>query len=408
MAVGRSPREGIELGWEAGIVRHMTHRSPAAARWASGVLAGLALLVTSDIALADGAPIGLALRTRTHEAIDKALAYVVASQGEDGGWKAFDKSHPAITALVVKALAQDEHFGPNHQAVRRGLDYVLKFVQPDGGIYIRDEGQQNYHTSVAIMALASLRDARYAKTIQNAQSYLKKLQWDDGEGHETDSTFFGGQGYGSHKRPDLSNTQLMLDALHDSGLSPDDPAYKKAMVFVSRCQMLGTTNDQPFAADAGDGGFVYSPANGGESKAGTLVVGNGPRLRSYGSMTYAGFKSMLYAKVDRDDPRVKAAVQWIRGNYTLDHNPNMPEGQSKQGLYYYYHTFARAMRAWGVDTVTDTHDASHAWRRELCEKLLALQRDDGSWVNDEDRWFEGSPHLVTAYSVLALQEALSP
>ena len=371
--------------------------------------AGLAALsVGRDVALGEGAPLDLSLRTKTHEAIDKALAYLVASQGEDGGWMAFDKSHPAITALAVKALVQDEHYGPKHAAVRRGLEYVLKFVQPDGGIYIADEGQPNYHTSVAIMALAALRDPRHAQTIKDAQEFLKKIQWDSGEGHEADSPFYGGQGYGRGKRPDLSNTQLMLDALHDSGLSPDDPAYQKAMVFVSRCQMLGTTNDQPFAAGSADGGFVYSPASAGESKAGTVVEGEKPRLRSYGSMTYAGFKSMLYAKVDRDDPRVKAAVDWIRGYYTLDHNPNMPEAQSREGLYYYYHTFSRAMRAWGEETLTDKKDHAHPWRRELCEKLLSLQRDDGSWVNEQDRWFEGSPHLVTAYSVLALQEALSP
>lgn len=373
------------------------------------LLASAALAwIGGNAARGAGAPLDLALRTKTHEAIDKALAYLKASQGEDGGWKAFDKSHPAITALVLKALAQDEHYGPKHAVVTRGVDYLVKFVQPDGGVYIPDEGQPNYHTSVAIMALAAMKEPRYDKTIKDAQEFLKKIQWDGGEGHETDSPFYGGQGYGRGKRPDLSNTQLMLDALHDSGLSPDDPAYKKAMVFISRCQMLGTQNDQPFAAGSADGGFVYSPAGGGESKAGTEVQGDRPRLRSYGSMTYAGFKSMLYARIDRDDPRVKAAIDWIRGYYTLDHNPNMPDAQSKEGLYYYYHTFSRAMRAWGEETVTDKKDNAHSWRRELCEKLLTLQRDDGSWVNEQDRWFEGNPHLVTAYSVLALQEAMSP
>jgi squalene-hopene/tetraprenyl-beta-curcumene cyclase len=124
-------------------------------------------------------------------------------------------------------------------------------------------------------------------------------------------------------------------------------------------------------------------------------------------MTYAGFKSLLYAKIGPDDPRVKAAVDWIRTYYTLEHNPNMPEAESKEGLYYYYHTFARAMRAWGEGTIIDKKDNSHPWRQELCEKLLSLQRDDGSWVNDQGRWFEGNPHLVTAYSVLALQEAMA-
>jgi squalene-hopene/tetraprenyl-beta-curcumene cyclase len=346
------------------------------------------------------------LAVRVHASIQKGLAFLIAGQQADGGWEAFGKSNPAITSLVIKALAQDADYGPNHPAVRRGLESILRHVQRDGGIYVDGEEMPNYHTSVALMALAAMKDSALGARIKEAQAFLKKLQWDEGEGLEASNAWYGGAGYGKSKRPDLSNTQFMLEALHDSGLSADDPVYQKAMVFVSRCQMLDKTNDQPFARESGDGGFVYSPANGGESKAGTEVEADRPRLRSYGSMTYAGFKSLLYAKVDRDDPRVKAAVDWIRRYYTLDHNPNMPGAQSREGLYYYFYIFARAMRAWGQESVNDAGGLPHSWRNELCEKLLSLQRDDGSWVNEADRWYEGNPHLVTAYAILAMQTAL--
>ena len=339
-------------------------------------------------------------------AIDKGLAYLVASQGTDGGWAAFGRSHTAITSMVVKCLVQDADYGSKHPAARRGLEFVRRFVQPDGGIYVEGEGLRNYHTSVAIMALSAAKESADATIVRNAQTFLRKLQWDGGEGHEASSPWYGGQGYGRGKRPDLSNTQLMLEALHQSGLSADDPVYKKALLFVSRCQMLGETNDQPFARRSDDGGFIYSPANGGESKAGTVVVDGRPVLRSYGSMTYAGFKSLLYAKVDRDDVRVVRAIEWIRRHYTLDHNPNMPQTQSRQGLYYYYHVFARALHAWGEEVILDDRGRSHRWREELCNRLISLQRSDGSWVNEEDRWFESNPHLVTAYSILAMQTAL--
>ena len=356
----------------------------------------------------DDPPLDLQLKLKTHEAIDKALTYLVASQGADGGWEAFGRSHPAITALVVKCLVQDEDYGPKHPAARRGLEFVLRYVQPDGGIYVPGEGMRNYHTSVVLMALAATKDPTHSRLIKNAQNFLKKLQWDDGEGHEASSSWYGGQGYGRGKRPDLSNTQLMLEALAQSGLPTDDPVYRKAMVFVTRCQMLGSANDQSFASGSEDGGFIYSPVNRGESKAGTDVVDGKVRLRSYGSMTYAGFKSMLYANVDRSDVRVQRAFSWIRRHYTLDHNPNMPHARSRQGLYYYYHVFARALRAWGEEAVLDARGVPHRWRAELCEKLLSLQQQDGSWVNEEDRWYEGNPHLVTAYAVLAMQTALGP
>lgn len=343
---------------------------------------------------------------RARSAVHRGLDYLVASQSADGGWQAFGKSHPAITALVIKSLAQDAAFGPDHPATRRGLDFLLTFSQPDGGIYVEDEGHRNYHTSVALMAFSSMKDPALADRITRAQAYLKEIQWDEGEGYETSHPWYGGQGYGRNKRPDLSNTQLMIEALHDSGLPPDDPAYKKAMLFISRCQMLETTNDQVFAKGSRDGGFVYTPANNGESMAGSDDEDGRPRLRSYGSMTYAGFKSLLYARVDRDDPRIKAAVEWIGRTYTLDENPNMPGKQSKEGLYYYYHTFARALAAWGEEAVVDARGVAHPWREELARKLISLQKSDGSWVNDADRWFEGNPHLVTAYAVLALQTAL--
>ena len=85
---------------------------------------------------------------------------------------------------------------------------------------------------------------------------------------------------------------------------------QKALVFVSRCQNLESEhNTTPFAAKVNDGGFYYTIAAGGQSQAGNTPDGG---LRSYGSMTYAGLKSMIYAGVSQDDPRVKAAYEWIQ------------------------------------------------------------------------------------------------
>ena len=346
------------------------------------------------------------LRTETRRAIGKGLDYLVAAQNPEGAWQAYGRPHPAITAMVTKCLIQEERFGPRHATSKRGLAYVLKHRQDDGGIYVEGEGMRNYHTSVALMTLAAMDDPALGDAIKGAQTFLRKIQWDEGEDHDPSSTWYGGQGYGKHKRPDLSNTQLMLEALHQSGLPANDPAYKKAMAFITRCQMLSETNDQPIARGSDDGGFIYTPAGGGESKAGTDIVDGKPRLRSYGSMTYAGFKSMLYAEVDRDDVRVQRAMEWIRRHYTLEHNPNMPLAQSKEGLYYYYHVFARALDAWGEERIVDARGKPHPWREELCKKLIALQQPDGSWTNEHDRWYEGNPHLVTAYAILAMQTAL--
>lgn len=364
------------------------------------------LLSSAMAGTAAAGPMGDDVRANARAAMRRGADFLLTAQNDDGGWEAFGQSHPAITALAVHALAQHPDVGPKHPAVRRGIAFVLRAAQPDGGIYRPDEGMPNYHTSVALMALAAVDDPAHREAIRRGQDFLKKIQWDQDEDHDRASTWYGGQGYGKHKRPDLSNTQMMIEALHQSGLSPEDPAYRKAMVFVSRCQMLDETNDLAFADGSRAGGFIYAPVGEGESKAGTIDVDGDQRLRCYGSMTYAGFKSLLYAGVSRDDPRIERCVDWIRRHYTLDTNPNMPGAQSKQGLYYFYHVFARAMHTWGEDVLLDADGKPHRWREELGEKLVSLQRPDGSWVNDADRWYEGNPHLVTAYALSALYTAL--
>jgi squalene-hopene/tetraprenyl-beta-curcumene cyclase len=116
-------------------------------------------------------------------------------------------------------------------------------------------------------------------------------------------------------------------------------------------------------------------------------------------MTYGGLKSFLYAGVSKDDPRVKAALRWIREHYTLEENPGMKQA----GLYYYYHTFAKAMDALGEEVFTDAAGKKHRWRAELFQALKSRQREDGSWVNEGDRAFgESTPELATAFAILSL------
>ncbi len=345
------------------------------------------------------------LRARDEAArlTERGAKYLLSAQEPDGGWAA--RAGPGVSALALKALIQEPTIGPKHPAVRRGVELVLRAQRDDGGIYSAEGLLKNYESSVVLSMLAVLKDPAYAKQIAALQQFLKDNQWDEGEGKSPDDPWYGGAGYGQGKRPDLSNTQMMLEALHDSGLSQDDPAYKKALVFIQRCQMLGEINDQAFARGTTEGGFIYSPVGGGESKAGDEDADGRSALRCYGSMTYAGFKSMLYAGLTRDDRRVHAALEWMRRHWTLQFNPNMPELQSREGLFYYYHVFGRALDAFGESVIRDQTGREHVWRHELVEQLAKAQKPDGSWANDADRWMEGLPALTTAYSLLALQAA---
>jgi squalene-hopene/tetraprenyl-beta-curcumene cyclase len=282
-------------------------------------------------------------------------------------------------------------------AAQKALAHLSGFIQKDGGIYYEKSDHRNYETSICLIAFdAANKDGRYSKIIADAREFLKKLQWDDSEGVNKDDVRFGGAGYGRSQRPDLSNTAFLLDALKAAGVKADDPAMQNALVFVSRCQNLESEyNTTPFASKVNDGGFYYTPAAGGNSQAGKT---DNDGLRSYASMTYAGLKSMIYAGVKADDPRVKAAVAWLKKHYTLQENP----GMGQQGLFYYYHTIAKALDAMKLDRMEDAQGNKHDWRKELGDHLLSLQSENGGWVNPEQRWMEGDPNLTTAYVLLTL------
>ncbi len=344
-------------------------------------------------------------------AVRRGLRFLKGQQKANGSWQ----DHPAVTALVVTAMvgSGQEDFGPSSEVVSEGLEFIRGHARPDGRIY--DRFYASYSTSICAMALVEAGLPQDRLLIRRARESLLDGQADEGEQFSSDDVQYGGWGYEKHHsgegmhRADMSNTQFALEALHIlEGIGPEDRpeaesgqgsktrtelAYGRAMVFLERCQNLQATNDQDWASN--DGGFVYRP---GESKAGSTPAGG---LRSYGGMTYAGLKSMIYAGLDRNDPRVRAAYEWARRHWTLQENP----GLGQQGLYYYYLTLARALNAYGVEVIVDADGRKHDWRRELIARLLEVQNGNGSWVNISGRWMESMPELVTAYAVLAIEQA---
>jgi len=342
-------------------------------------------------------------------AMGRAVHYLESTQREDGSWR----QDPAVTALVVVGIlgSGQEGYGPRSVVVARALDYIRRFAKPDGSIY--DRYYPCYSTSVALLALAEAGLPQDRELIRRGKRFLLDLQADESEGFTPESADYGGWGYEASpsreaaRRADLSNTQMAIEAIkrlealdrqeRAGAKSPPgtrtDLAYDMALKFLQRCQNYRATNDQPWASD--DGGFVYRP---GESKAGGTPQGG---LRSYGSMTYAGLKSMVYARLSRDDPRVLAAYRWACMHWSVTENP----GLGQQGLYYYYMTMARALNVYGREVLVDARGVAHDWRSELVDQLLKTQNADGSWVNENGRWMERMPELVTAYVLIALRSA---
>ena len=349
-------------------------------------------------------------RQEIHQAIARANRWLATQQKPEGYWD--DPELPAITALALNAGLRDAGVKPAEPLPKHldtGFTWLLAQQKENGGIFNR--GLSVYNTAVSVSALTAANRSEYEPAIVKARKHLISQQWDLGKPKETDNLNDGGIGYGSKDdHTDLSNTYLAIEALALSneviadgkhGQQPDLD-WKAALTFLSRCQNLESTNDQEWASDDAQnkGGFIYAP---GQSKAGEEKREDGrTALRSYGSMSYAGLLSLVYAKVGKDDPRVEAVKEWLGANYTLTENP----GMGAQGLFYYYQVMSKALTAAGVDKLKLKGGREADWREELANALLTRQREDGSWINDNGRWMESNPVLVTSYTVLALGQIL--
>jgi squalene-hopene/tetraprenyl-beta-curcumene cyclase len=351
----------------------------------------------------------ISFRNEIRDVLYRGTNWLAAQQNPDGTFGK-DVAHPALTALPIIALQRDPMGKFTGAAAPAGMakayDYLRKFAQPDGGIYNPETGLANYNTSIALLALLGANEAKDTELLTKARAYVVGQQASGMAKPETD----GGIGYGtvgaSPKRghPDLDNTLFALEALKASQhLAADKPGSKDlnwqaAIDFISRCQNLPATNKEKWASDdpANKGGFVYYP---GYSNAGEVTLEGGRKaLRSYGSMTYAGLLSFIYADLKPEDQRVKAAVDWLQKNYTLEENP----GMGQMGYYYYLHLMAKGLTAAGI-TELEVGGKKVDWRREVGLRLMKLQKPDGSWVNEEPRWKESNPTLVTTYCVMTLQ-----
>ena len=260
------------------------------------------------------------------ETVDKSIAYLRKSQAKDGSWGG--KQATGVTGVIVTGLLRTGKVTAKDPMVEKALGYIETLIDPKEG-HLAGKGANvklhNYVTSINLMALVAADRPAYKAPIQNAVAFLQKLQWGEGQGKDAKSDFYGGAGYDSKSRPDLSNTQFFLEALVAAGLPKNDPTFAKAVVFVSRCQNFkGESNDQPWADKIDDGSFIYTPAKGGDTKVADDLDPKGEKgLPGYGSMTYAGVKSLLYCGIEKKDPRIVKARAWLAKNYTVDRNPGM-------------------------------------------------------------------------------------
>lgn len=350
------------------------------------------------------------------ELYKKAMAFLIAQQHEGGGWGPEAPGELGITSLVIKGIADAPaeiraEYLPKAEAA---MAWVLKSQGEDGSITVDRTGLTTYRTAIAIMAMKSLDAERYAEPIKKAAQWLIGDQFTQEDGVAPDDPHYGGYGYGHDgEKPDadLSNTHIAMAALHDAGIAPDDPVFQRAMEFITRCQNSSETNPgvgklRPLD----DGGFIYDPGLSRNKSSAVEHEDGTTSFVSYASMTYAGLMAMIYSDLQPDDPRMQAALGWIANNYTLEENKGLgvraeDPNAAQQGLYYYYHTFAKALAQRGEPTL-ETSEGTRHWARDLFDALHARVKEGGFFRNENSRWWEQDPTLVTAYVINAMNYAI--
>jgi len=366
------------------------------------------------------AALGGDLDKKVGDAMVRARKFLLSKRDEaTGSWKnpvAAGFTAIAATALIASTPREQVASDPT---IAKALQFLAAAQKPDGSVNSNDRFT-TYETSAAVGAFANARIATFAAAQAKARDYLAKSQITDEA-----SPSFGGFPYVSQSDPtapaDLSNLQFAAAAAHDAELK-DPEFWARVATYLAHVQNRSETNtfslkraDKDLGKEVevvagNDGGAGYGP---GMSKAGLIARPDGKfEPRSYGSMTYALLKCLLFAGVKADDARVTAAVAWIQKNFAVDKNPGFesakdPAKASQQGYFYYLLTLGRALAEYEKATgkplaVTDAAGKAHDWRKEVSAQLVSLQKPDGSWANPVDRWEESDAVLVTAYAIQTL------
>lgn len=363
---------------------------------------------------------------RVDRSLSAAAQFLISRQAADGAWRsevygAF-KDGGSLTPLVLNALLYLPRSENVDAACRKGAGYLAAMVRPDGTIDPGPDGLTYpvYTASLTVMALSQPRFEEHKKARDAWLAYLRARQLTEDLGWEPADKEYGGWGYCSvlprkpkpgESRPLLtesntSATVFALEALAAAGCDKNDPAFKKALMLVQRCQNF---SDEARVAEPrfDDGGFFFIYEDPVRNKAGSAAKDAAGRERfiSYGSTTADGLRGLLACGLPRDHLRVSAARHWLERNFTVTSHPgNYPKDRepSREAVYYYYCcSLAKALRGLGRDEI-DTPAGKVFWSEALADELMKRQRPDGSWANSAVAQREDDPAVATSLAVTAL------
>ncbi len=210
-----------------------------------------------------------------HRACEKrAVDWLLAMQGKDGGWAAFDvdnnwkilshvpfadhnamldPSCPDITGRVIEALV-GAGLQTSHPAIRRGVEFLLRVQEPDGSWYGRWGVNYIYGTFLALRGLRSAGVNENEPSIQRALEFIRAYQNRDGGWGENCASYDQSRYITNPSTP--SQTAWAILALLAGGDIRSESIYN-AVDYLVRSQHPDGTWDEEYSTGTGFPGVFY-------------------------------------------------------------------------------------------------------------------------------------------------------
>jgi squalene-hopene/tetraprenyl-beta-curcumene cyclase len=227
----------------------------------------------------DAAEVVLGLRrAEPTEEIDSAIArgirWVLGMESKTGGWGAFDADNvrgimrklpfcdfgevidpPSadVTAHVVEMLAWEQM--ADHEAVRRGVEWLLAEQEADGSWLGRWGANYVYGTGHTLPALVAAGVPADHPAIRRAVDWLERVQNADG-GWGEDIRSYDDRSWAGRGESTASQTAWALWGLHAAGQAESDSA-RRGIDFLVRTQLPDGSWDEPWHTGTGFPGAFY-------------------------------------------------------------------------------------------------------------------------------------------------------
>ncbi len=343
---------------------------------------------------------------RTEAAIELGLQFLARQQQADGRWSfQIVRGDPASATASLRgdvaatglALLSFLGAGYNHlddryrDTIARGLEYLIRSQQPDGGLYLASEVQANhvvmaYGHAIAAMALCEAvgmtGDPTLSGPAQRALDFTIAAQYEP----------TGGWRYVPGSVPDLSVTGWQWMALKSgqlAGLTVDPRAMRRTTTFIERSRGPGQQSAL----------FVYNP-----TAPDTPQQRHGRQPSTV--MTAVGMLLEIYAGADRKSASLRAGADHLLANPPTivgEAAAIGTVGNPQRDTYYWYYgtqvMFQMGGRYW------------ESWNAKLHPLLIDSQMNggalSGSWTPlgpVPDRWgAHGGRLYVTSLNLLSLE-----